>query len=90
MVPLDGGEWEIGYHIAKQYTGRGYATEAVKAFLPAAAEAVGAREVLGICLRENGASKQVLLKSGFEPVLEGTGEYQGEKREIFRSVWRKA
>ncbi|MDZ7834380.1 MAG: GNAT family N-acetyltransferase [Alkalibacterium sp.] len=25
---------EIGYHIAEKYTGRGYATEAVRAFLP--------------------------------------------------------
>ena len=25
--------WEIGYHIAKRYTGNGYATEAVKLFL---------------------------------------------------------
>ena len=89
LVPLEGGEWEIGYHIAKRYTGRGYATEAVKAFLPAAAGAVGVREVLGICLLENAASKQVLLKCGFEPVFEGTGEYQGETREIFRSAWRK-
>ena len=34
MVPMEDGTWEIGYHIAKAYTGNGYATEAVKAFLP--------------------------------------------------------
>ena len=90
MVPLEGGTWEIGYHIAKKHTGRGYATEAVKAFLPVIAETVGAREVQGICLRENAASKQVLLKCGFDPVFEGIGEYQGEQREIFRGIRRMA
>ena len=41
MVPLDGGVWEIGYHIAKKHTGNGYATEAVSAFI-------------GYCFREKG------------------------------------
>ncbi len=89
LVPLDGGAWEIGYHIAKAYTGRGYATEAVRAFLPAAAEAVGTDRVYGVCLKENAASKRVLLKCGFDPVFEGVGDYQGEKREIFKAVWKR-
>ncbi|MBR6443471.1 MAG: GNAT family N-acetyltransferase [Clostridia bacterium] len=88
LAPLEGSTWEIGYHIAKKYTGSGYATEAVRAFLPVAAETAGAEEVLGICLMDNVASRHVLLKCGFVPVFEGTGDYQGEKREIFRSVWR--
>ena len=87
LVPIDEG-WEIGYHVAKRYTGNGYATEAVRAFLPVMAEKLGIREVLGVCLMENTASRHVLLKCGFEPVFEGTGDYQGEKREIFRSVRR--
>ena len=86
LAPLEGGTWEIGYHIAQRYTRKGYATEAVRAFLPVAAKAVGTDEVHGICLKENTASKRVLLKCGFEPVFEGTGEYQGEEREVFRSV----
>ena len=89
IVPIGGEEWEIGYHIAKKHTGNGYATEAVKAFLPVAAEMTGVNEVQGICLADNKASKQVLLKCGFIPVFEGTGDYQGEKRVIFRSVWTK-
>ena len=51
-------------------------------------KAIGINEVHGICLSENAASKRVLIKSGFEPVFEGLGDYQGEKREVFRSVWR--
>ena len=90
MVPLDGGVWEIGYHIAKKHTGRGYATEAVQAFLPVMAETVGIGEVYGICLQENAASRHVLAKCGFIPVFEGVSEYQGEPREVFKSVWRMA
>ena len=32
LVPIDEG-FEVGYHIAKEYTNNGYATEALKAFL---------------------------------------------------------
>lgn len=78
-VPLTESQWEIGYHIGKAYTGRGYATEAVKAFLPA---------IMGICLAENRASVQVMEKCGFQKLFEGEGEYQGEKRTICRYVYR--
>ncbi len=88
IVPLEDGHWEIGYHIAKRYTGNGYATEAVKAFLPVMANKLGISEIDGICLSENAASKEVLLKCGFEPVFDGVGDYQGKKRKIFRSVWK--
>ena len=63
-------------------------TVAVRAFLPEAAKATGVSEIQGICLKDNTASRHVLLKCGFAPVFEGVGEYQGETREIFRSVWR--
>ena len=76
------------YHIAKQYTGNGYATEAVKAFMPVVAKEVGTNEIHGICLSENVASKHVLKKCGFETVFEGTGDYQGEKREIYKGIWK--
>ena len=88
LVPVGNGDWEIGYHIAKRHTGKGYATEAVRAFLPPMAKAAGIGGVYGICLKENAASMRVLLKCGFEPVFEGTGDYQGEQREIFRSIWK--
>ena len=77
IVPLGDGSWEIGYHIAKKHTGNGYATEAVRTFVPYMADEIGIGEVLGICLSENAASKKVLLKCGFRPVFEGTGDYQG-------------
>ncbi len=80
--------WEIGYHIAKKYTGRGYTTEAVKVFLPFMAEQLGLKEVYGICLAENLASKRVLQKCGFEFLYEGAGFYKGQAREIFKGIWR--
>ena len=88
IVPIRDGNWEIGYHIAKKHTGKGYASEAVRAFLPLMAETIGINEIYGICLKENAASKRVLVKCGFVPVFEGIGDYQGTEREIFRGVWK--
>ncbi|HAV90532.1 GNAT family N-acetyltransferase [uncultured Eubacterium sp.] len=89
MVPTDEGIWEIGYHIAKAYTGNGYATEAVKAFMPVMADAIGIDEIIGICLSDNVASKHVLSKCGFETLFEGLGDYQGEEKNIYKSIWKK-
>ena len=79
--------WEIGYHIAKGHTGRGYATEAVRAFLPVIAAERGLKRVEGVCLMDNTASARVLEKCGFRPVYQGIGHYQGEEREIIRCRW---
>lgn len=87
LAPIDEG-WEIGYHIAKKYTGHGYATEAVNAFLPVIAEQKNISTVYGVCVKENLASVKVMEKCGFETVYVGVGDYQGEKREIVRTVWR--
>ena len=85
---LDDGTWEIGYHIAKDFTGKGYATEAVKAFLPAMAQNHNLKEVYGICLAENTASVRVLEKCGFVQVFQGLGNYQGKESEIVKTVWK--
>lgn len=89
LCPIDDGKWEIGYHIAKKYTGNGYATEAVKAFLPVIAKLVKIREIYGICLNENKASLAVMSKCGFERVFAGIGLYQGTEQEIVKNVWKK-
>ena len=80
------GAWEIGYHIAKQFTGKGYATEAVKAFLPAMAQKLNIKEVYGICLAENLASVRVLEKCGFTQIYEGLGNYQGKEEQIIKTI----
>ena len=88
FVPIAEGKWEIGYHVAKAYTCKGYATEAVKAFLPLMAKRVGIEEVYGIRLLENVSSGRVLEKCGFETFFEGEGEYHDGVYEISKSVWK--
>lgn len=88
LCPIDNGNWEIGYHIGKKYTGNGYATEAVKAFLPIIAEQAGISEVYGICLVENKASIAVMRKCGFVNLFRGIDKYQGVDKEIVKNIWK--
>lgn len=88
LVPMEEG-FEVGYHIGKNYTGRGYATEALAAFLAEMMEKKQLEKVFGICVSENVASKKVMEKCGFRKEYEGTGAYQGEMRQIARYVFKK-
>ena len=88
LCQIDDGSWEIGYHIAKQFTGHGYATEAVKAFLPVMAKKLNIKEVYGICLAENTASVRVLEKCGFTQIYQGPGNYQGREVQIIKAIWK--
>ena len=85
---VDIGEgWELGYHIAKAYTGKGYATEAARAFLPAMAEKYHLDSIIGICLADNLASVRVMEKCGFTNLFKGIGPYQGDQRPIVKNLW---
>lgn len=88
LVLIDDG-WEIGYHIAKKYTGNGYASEAAVAFLNYMSEEKSIDEIYGICLKDNVASARVMDKCGFENIFDGIGMYQGEERHIVKNIWRK-
>lgn len=81
-VPFDDSTWEVGYHIGGNYTGHGYATEAVNAFLPVVMPKLGISRIAGICLAENKASVKVMERCGFTKEFEGVGPYQGEERDI--------
>ena len=83
-VPFGEREWEIGYHIAKQYTGNGYATEAVRAFLPVIMGKLKINTMSGLCLQENAASRAVMEKCSFTLEYTGPGSYQGQSRPICR------
>ena len=83
-VPFDDGTWEVGYHIGQQYTRKGYATEAVKAFLPVILPQLGLQVIAGICQAENKASVKVMEKCGFIKEFEGVGPYQGAELPICR------
>ncbi|MBQ8312275.1 MAG: GNAT family N-acetyltransferase [Clostridia bacterium] len=79
--------WEVGYHIAKTHTGKGYATEALGAFLPFIMDKLNINSIDGIVLEENIASHRVLEKCGFELIFNGVASYQGQPREVRRYVW---
>ena len=81
-MPFDDGTTEVGYHIGASYTGQGYATEAVKAFLPVIMPQIGISTIAGICQAENKASVKVMEKCGFIKEFEGMGSYQGQDRPI--------
>lgn len=56
---------EVGYVIDEGYWGRGYATEATKAFIRIAASHYDLTELGAITLKDNAASTRVLEKCGF-------------------------
>ena len=79
---VDGsGSTEIGYGIADEYQGYGYATEAVTAATGWALQQNAVRCVTAEVDRENAASVRVLEKSGFEL----TGRI-GEEGPIYRKM----
>ena len=88
VVQIENG-WEIGYHVSKVYTGNGYSTEAVIAFLPVIMKQLKISNIYGICLAENIASQRVLDKCGFALEYAGLGNYQGVERPIRRYKYGK-
>ena len=88
LVPIEDG-WEIGYHTVKAYAGRGYATEAVRAFLPVMMEKLHLTQVAGICDAQNAASLRVLEKCGFRRVFQGEGMYHGAMTPIVKMMYTK-
>ena len=85
LVKIEEG-WEIGYHIAENYTGNGYATEATNLFLDHIKNNTNLKQIIGIALATNKASRRVLEKCEFELIYEGSGLYQGRKRKIIKTI----
>ena len=85
LVQIEEG-WEIGYHIAKVYTGNGYATEAVNLYIEYLKKNTDIKEIYGVALADNFASRRVLEKCGFKLYFEGVGIYQGTKRNIIKTI----
>ena len=67
-VFMDDGSWEIGYHVGYKHSGKGYASEAVKAFLPVIMKRLGITEMRGICALYNLSSMRVMEKTGLFPL----------------------
>ena len=69
-VPEDG-VVELGYGIAEEFRGFGYATEAVETILAWAFDQPGVTAVAAETEPDNAASRRVLEKCGFVPAGEG-------------------
>jgi ribosomal-protein-alanine N-acetyltransferase len=69
------GDIEIGWWLAKQYWGRGLASEAAACALADAFERVGLRRVVAIAVEENRASTRIMEKLGmrYEKRIEHRG-----------------
>ncbi|WP_167958407.1 GNAT family N-acetyltransferase [Anaerosporobacter faecicola] len=80
--------WELGYHIAKEYTGHGYATEAVRSFIPVIMQQLKINTLYGVVLEENVASHKVLEKCDFKLDFKGIGQYQGVDRALRRYIYK--
>ena len=87
-IQLNENEYEIGYHIAKKYTGNGYAKEAVAAFLPVIMKKLNLKEMTGVCLKDNIASSKVMEAVGFVKTFDDIGPYQGQQRHILKYIYR--
>ncbi len=66
------GDWvpEIGYHINRIYTGKGYATEAAKACRDYAFNVLKFQKVYSYMKYTNSASQKVAIKNGMELITE--------------------
>ena len=57
--------FEVGYNFGRQYWGRGYATETMRAVLGFAKDTLKIKEVVGRYAKENSSSGKVMEKLGF-------------------------
>ncbi|MBL7829275.1 MAG: GNAT family N-acetyltransferase [Saprospiraceae bacterium] len=61
-----GKEIEIGYIVAREYWGKGFATEASRAMIAYAEKQLGVQELVAYTSEENTGSNRVLEKCGFQ------------------------
>ena len=86
-VPINK-EWEVGYHIAHDYTRKGYASEALNAFVPIIMKNLGIKQIWGICRGDNIASRKVLEKCSFKIERIGIADYKGHECEICSYLYK--
>lgn len=79
---------EIGYAIAMAYQGKGYAAEAVRAYVRWAYAQWGVSPVLGIVRQDNKASRAVLQRAGFTLKGSETRPGFGGEYPICQYEWR--
>ena len=68
LNPVDPPNYGIGYWLAENATGRGYATAAIRALLEFARSRLAASDIYAGVTHGNGKSTAVLERLGFQPV----------------------
>lgn len=74
LHPMPGGAPGIGFYIARPYWGRGFATEAARAFIEYGFHELRLPKIISSVEAGNGASAHVLQKLGFRIVRREEGE----------------
>jgi len=72
---------ELGYLLAKQFWGKGYATEIAEAVMLYGFKNLGFREIIALTALDNTASQNVLRKIGF--TSRGVSVIEGEENLVF-------
>ena len=87
LLPLAGGEVEVGWHLHPNHWGHGYATEAARAAIARGIDA-GLDQVLAVVKPDNHQSQAVCRRLGMEHVGL-TDRYYGMPIELFRTGTRR-
>ena len=74
-------EIEVGYRLAPEAWGRGYATEGARAVVQHGFRKLGLARIIGLTHPDNFASQRVLLKAGLADA--GWGDYYGRRLRLF-------
>jgi RimJ/RimL family protein N-acetyltransferase len=83
-----GPEIELGYRLGQPYWGRGYATEAARAWVDHGFDELGLERIIAVSHPENVASQRVLEKIGMQ--RERMTEYEGGAKVVLFAVERDA
>ncbi|MDE2403865.1 MAG: GNAT family N-acetyltransferase [Sphingomonadales bacterium] len=88
LAPGDGPEPELGYWIAREHWGKGYATEAARAAMTVA-RTLGHRGLGAAQFLDNPASGRVLAKLGFRPVGAVERWCRSRNARVPAQAWRR-
>lgn len=83
LLELAGPETEIGWTLGSRWWGRGYATEAARAWLDVAFTTLGLDEVIATVLPENAASHAVARRLGMQPA--GRRHVHDTEHDVYRA-----
>ena len=89
-VCLKDGNWEVGYHINKEYRRKGYAKEALEYFVSAIMDKLDIDEIYGVVDLDNTASIRVLESCGFNKIFEGMARYHHQDKMIVKYINKRS